>query len=277
MTVPDTLDAVLRQDGGRCLAALIARTGDFALAEDCLQEAALSALTHWRRGVPDRPAAWLLRVASRKAIDRLRHGQRGQAVQATLERLAVAEAEEAEDIPDDRLRLIFTCCHPALEPKSQVALTLRTVCGLTTAEIARAFLDSEPTMGQRLSRAKATIAAARIPFAVPGRCRTSTSPATQTCAPVGGSSSRAATSAEGGRGHVPGIAVGSSQLCRLCGLGSCCDRGEPLMKMDFGAVMRTKIEHPHPSGKLPVWNRSRAGLANAPEFAYVRSAGVRPF
>ena len=169
MTVPDTLDAVLRQDGGRCLAALIARTGDFALAEDCLQEAALSALTHWRRGVPDRPAAWLLRVASRKAIDRLRHGQRGQAVQATLERLAVAEAEEAEDIPDDRLRLIFTCCHPALEPKSQVALTLRTVCGLTTAEIARAFLDSEPTMGQRLSRAKATIAAARIPFAVPGR------------------------------------------------------------------------------------------------------------
>lgn len=158
----------MRAERGRLLAALISRLGDFSLAEDALQEAALSALTHWPRGLPDRPAAWLLRVASRKAIDRLRHGQRGQQVAATLERLAVIEAAEAEDIPDERLRLIFTCCHPALEPKSQVALTLRTVCGLTTAEIARAFLDAEPTMGQRLSRAKAKIAAARIPFAVPG-------------------------------------------------------------------------------------------------------------
>lgn len=168
MTAQARLEAVLRQDRGRLLAALIARCRDFALAEDALQEAALSAITHWPRGEPANPTAWLLRVASRKAIDRLRHGQRGAVVQDTLERLTQAEADEAEDIPDDRLRLIFTCCHPALERKSQVALTLRTVCGLTTADIARAFLDSEATMGQRLSRAKAKIAAARIPYAVPG-------------------------------------------------------------------------------------------------------------
>jgi RNA polymerase sigma factor (sigma-70 family) len=168
MTAQARLEAVLRQDRGRLLAALIARCRDFALAEDALQEAALSAITHWPRGVPANPTAWLLRVASRKAIDRLRHGQRGAVVRDTLERLTRAEADEAEDIPDDRLRLIFTCCHPALEPKSQVALTLRTVCGLTTADIARAFLDTETTMGQRLSRAKAKIANAGIPFAVPG-------------------------------------------------------------------------------------------------------------
>jgi len=151
------------------MAALIARCRDFALAEEALQEAALSALVHWRRGPPDNPAGWLLRVATRKAIDRLRHRKRGEAVTAALERLGRDEAaEDPDDIPDERLRLIFTCCHPALEPKSQVALTLRTVCGLTTAEIARAFLDAEATMGQRLSRAKAKIAAARIPFAVPG-------------------------------------------------------------------------------------------------------------
>lgn len=168
MTAQAALEAVLRQDRGRLLAALIARCRDFSLAEEALQEAALSALTHWQRGTPANPAAWLLRVAGRKAIDRLRHGQRGAVVRDTLERLSQVEVREAEDIPDDRLRLIFTCCHPALEPKSQVALTLRTVCGLSTADIAQAFLDTEPTIGQRLSRAKAKIAKAGIPFAVPG-------------------------------------------------------------------------------------------------------------
>lgn len=168
MTAQAGLEAVLRQDRGRLLAALIARCRDFSLAEDALQEASVSALTHWQRGTPANPTAWLLRVASRKAIDRLRHGQRGAVVRDTLERLSQFEGDDPEDIPDDRLRLIFTCCHPALEPKSQVALTLRTVCGLTTADIARAFLDTEPTMGQRLSRAKAKIAKAGIPFAVPG-------------------------------------------------------------------------------------------------------------
>lgn len=163
------LDACLRAERGRLLAALAARTGDMQLAEDALQDALESALVHWpRHGVPDRPAAWLIRAGFRKAIDRLRHRRRTDAVTASLERLAADEAApDPEDIPDDRLRLVFACCHPALEPKTQVALTLRAVCGLTTAEVARAFLDTEPAMGQRLSRAKAKIAKAGIPFAVP--------------------------------------------------------------------------------------------------------------
>jgi RNA polymerase sigma-70 factor (ECF subfamily) len=176
MAAPDAiaisraLDGVLRQDRGRLLAALIARLNDFQLAEDALQEAALSALSHWgRAGLPASPQGWLLKVALRKAIDRLRGGIREDRKAADLARLSRDEAEETEPemIPDDRLRLIFTCCHPALDPKSRVALTLRTLGGLTTAEIARAFLDAEPTMGQRLSRAKAKIAAAGIPFKVP--------------------------------------------------------------------------------------------------------------
>ena len=168
--IAHTLDTVLRQDRGRLLSALIARLGDFQLAEDALHEAATSALTHWaRNGPPDNPLAWLIRVAFRKGIDRLRAARRTEANTAALTILAQDEAAEDPDlIPDDRLRLIFTCCHPALDPKSRVALTLRTVAGLTTPEIARAFLDAETTMGQRLSRAKAKIAAARIPFAIPG-------------------------------------------------------------------------------------------------------------
>lgn len=171
IAVTRALDAVLRQDRGRLLAALIARLRDFQLAEDALQEAAVSALSHWgRAGLPSSPQGWLLRVALRKAIDRIRAGQRDDRKAADLARLSLDEVDETppEDIPDERLRLIFTCCHPALDPKSRVALTLRTIAGLTTPEIARAFLDAEPTMGQRLSRAKAKIAAARIPFAVPG-------------------------------------------------------------------------------------------------------------
>jgi len=164
------LAAVMRQDRGRMLAAVAARLGDLQQAEDAVQEAAASALVHWARsGPPDRPTAWLIRVAFRKAIDRLRGAKRSDATSAALMLLASNEAaEDPELIPDDRLRLIFTCCHPALDPKSRVALTLRTIAGLTTAEIARAFLDAEPTMGQRLTRAKAKIAAAGIPFAVPG-------------------------------------------------------------------------------------------------------------
>ncbi len=163
------LAQVLRADRGRIMAALLARVRDFQLAEDALQDAAASALVHWERGVPDRPQAWLIRVAFRKAIDRLRRAGRDAAQGAALSVLARDEAEEdPEVIADDRLRLIFTCCHPALEPKSRVALTLRTIAGLTTAEIARAFLDSEPTMAQRLTRAKTRLAHSGIPFAVPG-------------------------------------------------------------------------------------------------------------
>lgn len=170
MTPATALEDCLRRDRGRLIAALVARTGDFQRAEDALQEAAASALVHWgRAGPPTRPDAWLLRAALRKAIDGFRRDRTARNHAGAMASIAAEEADLADqaDIPDDRLRLIFTCCHPALDPKSQVALTLRTVCGLTTSEIARAFLDAEPTMGQRLSRAKAKIAAARIPFAVP--------------------------------------------------------------------------------------------------------------
>jgi RNA polymerase sigma factor (sigma-70 family) len=171
IAVTHALERVLRNDRGRLIAALIARLRDFQLAEDVLQEAALSALGHWgRSGLPASPQGWLLRVALRKAIDRLRRSARESAGTAAMAVLAVEEAEEtvSELIPDERLRLIFTCCHPALDQKSRVALTLRTLGGLSTSDIARAFLDTEPTMGQRLSRAKSKITAARLPFAVPG-------------------------------------------------------------------------------------------------------------
>ena len=171
IAIAQTIDKVMRNDRGRLLAALIARLRDFQLAEEALQEAAISAMSHWgRTGLPASPQGWLLRVALRKAIDRLRAGKReGQRV-ADLSILAEEEAVEVEaaDFPDDRLRLIFTCCHPALDAKSRVALTLRTIGGLSTPQIAAAFLDQDTTMGQRLSRAKAKIAAAGIPFVVPG-------------------------------------------------------------------------------------------------------------
>lgn len=169
---PDTaLAQVFAQERGRLLAALVARTGDIQRAEDALHEAAAAALVHWgRAGVPDHPQGWLLRAALRKMID----GYRRDRTRANhvVERLALGEDEamlaDAPDIPDDRLRLIFTCCHPSLEEKTQVALTLRTLCGLSTAEVAAVFLDAEPTMGQRLTRARAKIAGARIPYVIPG-------------------------------------------------------------------------------------------------------------
>jgi RNA polymerase sigma-70 factor (ECF subfamily) len=165
------VEAVMRDHRGRLLAALIARLRDFQLAEDALQDAALSAISHWgRAGLPRSPQGWLLRVALRKAIDRLRSADRESRKALDQALLAHREADEIDidAIPDDRLRLIFTCCHPALEEKTRIALTLRSLCGLTTPQVAAVFLDAEPTMGQRLSRAKAKIAAARIPFAVPG-------------------------------------------------------------------------------------------------------------
>ncbi len=169
IAVARELDTVMRSDRGRLLAALAAGLRDLSLAEEALQEAAISALTHWgRSGLPASPQGWLLQVARRKAIDRLRGAGRHKRKAHVLAVLAEDEAApEPPTIPDERLRLIFACCHPALEIKSRVALTLRSVCGLTTPEIARAFLDTEPTMGQRLSRAKAKIAAAGVPFAVP--------------------------------------------------------------------------------------------------------------
>lgn len=170
--VAKALEAILGADRGRCLAALISRTSDFQRAEDALQEAAASALVHWKRsGIPAHPQAWLLRAALRKAIDAYRKDTTAKRHAAEILALGQEEAaiEDAPDIPDERLRMIFTCCHPALEQKTRVALTLRLLCGLTTAQVAAVFLDTEATMAQRLSRAKAKIAQARIPFEVPQR------------------------------------------------------------------------------------------------------------
>lgn len=172
MTPQALLSRVLSEDRGRLLAALISRIGDFQRAEDALQEAAASALVHWgRAGVPASPTGWLLRAGLRKAIDGYR---RDSTLSRHRDAIAVLAEEEAAEpdpqtIPDDRLRLIFTCCHPALEEKTRVALTLRALCGLSTGQVAAVFLDAEPAMGQRLSRAKSKIAAARIPFAVPAK------------------------------------------------------------------------------------------------------------
>ncbi len=171
IAVTQTLESVMRNDRGRLIAALIARLRDFQLAEEVLQEAVISAMSHWgRTGLPHSPQGWLLRVALRKAIDRLRGAKRDTRRAAEMAVLALGEADETDPdmIPDHRLRLIFTCCHPALDAKSRVALTLRTLGGLTTPEIARAFLDTDTTMGARLTRAKTKISAAGIPFAVPG-------------------------------------------------------------------------------------------------------------
>lgn len=170
LAITQALDRLAREDRGRLVSALIARLQDFQLAEDALQDAMESAVSHWgRSGIPSSPLGWLLRVAYRKALDRIRSRRTAERAGDSLLVLAGGEAYEAEsdEIPDERLRLVFTCCHPALEQKSQVALTLRVVAGLSTAQIARAFLDQEATMGQRLSRAKAKIAAARIRYAVP--------------------------------------------------------------------------------------------------------------
>ncbi len=168
IAVAKVLDQVMRSDRGRLLAALVAGFRNLSLAEEALQEAAVSAMSHWSRsGLPQSPQGWLLTVARRKALDRLRGATRENKKAKDMSYIFGQEEEDADEILDERLRLIFACCHPALEMKSRVALTLRTVCGLTTTDIARLFLDQEPTMGQRLSRAKAKIAAAGIRFEVP--------------------------------------------------------------------------------------------------------------
>lgn len=170
IAVQKAIDAVVRNDRGRLLAGLMSRLGDFQLAEDALQEALISALGHWgRSGIPHSPTAWLMRVSYRKAIDRIRAKTRenNKAENLGLVVENFSEDSDHEDIPDERLRMIFTCCHPALEEKSRVALTLRTVCNLTTREIAAVFLDTEKAMGQRLSRSKAKIKSKGISFAIP--------------------------------------------------------------------------------------------------------------
>jgi len=165
--------AAFRREWGRVVATLIRTTGDWDLAEECAQEAFARALETWPRdGVPRRPGAWLTTVARNRARDRLRRAAVGAAKHQEAAMLPRADepaggASDESSVRDDRLRLIFTCCHPALRLEARVALTLRTLAGLTTAEIARAFLVPEPTMAKRLVRAKAKIRNARIPYRVP--------------------------------------------------------------------------------------------------------------
>ena len=164
------MDAIYRSESRRVLATLIRLLGDFDLAEEALHDAFRAAVEQWPRdGVPDNPRAWLVSAGRFKAIDGIRRRSRFDALEDVAEQVEAIAADPAADdesIEDDRLRLIFTCCHPALPPDAQVALTLREVCGLTTEEIARAFLTGAPTLAQRIVRAKAKIRDARIP--VPG-------------------------------------------------------------------------------------------------------------
>jgi RNA polymerase sigma-70 factor (ECF subfamily) len=168
----EQIEAVYRAESRRVLATLIRLLGDFDLAEEALHDAFAAALERWpREGAPANPRGWLVSAGRFKAIDRIRRRARFDTYVAELAERADAEAgwiqEAPEELEDDRLRLIFTCCHPLLPPDAQVALTLRQVCGLTTEEIARAFLIGPSTVAQRIVRAKAKIRDARIPYAVP--------------------------------------------------------------------------------------------------------------
>ncbi len=168
MTAAEQVEKIFREEHGRVLAALISQLGDFALAEDALQDALVNALERWEGdGVPRNPGAWLLTVAKRRAIDRIRRAAALERKAVLLEAPSDDESEMDHPIPDDRLKLMFTCCHPALAVEAQVALTLHTLGGLSTEEVARAFLVPVPTMAQRLARARSKIRNAGIPYRVP--------------------------------------------------------------------------------------------------------------
>src|SRR6202522_2012245 len=172
--IRELLDSLYRVDSGRILATLIRLLGDFDLAEEAMHEAFVAALSLWpSSGIPGNPRPWLISTARFKAIDTLRRRARLDASQDELVRYLEAQwssaekSKEEDSVEDDRLRLIFTCCHPSLAPEARVALTLREVCGLTTEEIAKAFLITPRTLAQRIVRAKAMIRDTPIPYEVP--------------------------------------------------------------------------------------------------------------
>src|SRR5689334_629295 len=172
MSASAQIEQTFREEHGRVLAALISQLGDFTLAEDALQDALVNALERWEvDGVPRNPGAWLLTVAKRRAIDRIRHAVTLENTALVLDPESLAapqeEPEMDDSIPDERLKLMFTCCHPALALEAQVALTLHTLGGLSTPEVARAFLIPVGTMAQRLARARRKIREAGIPYRVP--------------------------------------------------------------------------------------------------------------